>query len=125
MQLASDSPSHEVADEGELHTETLPFPVSFVARTAESLMTYLQAIHQTNLLLFPTQIERKEKFKTRDKRLFEGTIAWHAKTETSSIRTENICLVRVLIQPFHKGVAEVGAVLYSPTSDDYNIWSHM
>jgi hypothetical protein len=125
MQLTSCSPSCEARDDSELPITNLPFHGPFIARTAHRLATHLQATDQSNLLLFPRQMEGKEKFGTLGKRLLEGTVAWRIKSEASSMGSDPICLVRVLIQPFHKGVAEVGAILYSPTLEDYAIWSQM
>lgn len=121
--------STSLGDKGDPHANAVPLDVSYVARTAERLVTYLQASHQMGLLLFPAQTQRMEKFKTLCRRLYEGTVAWHAKSETQGtravLRVENVCLLRVSIWPFRKGVVEIGATVYAPTSEDYDTWSCM
>lgn len=100
-----------------------------VARTSERLVSYLRVTHQTGLLLFPAQTKIEEKFKGLGRRLHEGTVAWRARSQMQEMRTMNsdqvVCLLRVSIRPFHKGVVEVGATVYAPTSEDYSQWSCM
>eukprot|EP00250_Pteridium_aquilinum_P035236 c8947_g1_i1 orf=305-1852(-) len=124
--------SAQISESAHEIDEDYPYTVGescFVARTLERLVNHLQMTDQSGLLLFPAQRWTMEKFRGLGKRLHEGTIVWRAKSERQETRTghsvQAVCLLRVSIRPFRKGVVEVGATLYAPTSDDYTVWSCM
>ncbi|MCO5552715.1 hypothetical protein L7F22_006232 [Adiantum nelumboides] len=96
----------------------------FVARTSEQLVSYLQMTHQTGLLLFPAQKHTLTKFRGMGSHLREGTIVWRPKPQNqrTAQSSQAVCLLRVCLRPFCRGVVKAGAKVYAPTSEDYSVW---
>lgn len=118
------------AEEGKLANGFgIEFNHLFVARTPAKLATVFQESHERGLLLFPAEVQTLKKFKAMDQRLCEGTIAWRVRVETLGAdnvsKPEKFCFLRVSIRSFRKGVVNIGATVYEPTSGDYAFWSSM
>ncbi|KAI5084545.1 hypothetical protein GOP47_0000714 [Adiantum capillus-veneris] len=96
----------------------------FVARTAEQLVSYLQMTQQTGLLLFPARTHTATKFRGLGSRLHEGTVVWRPKLQNlPTIQcSQAVCVLRVCLRPFCRGVVKLGAKVYVPTSEDYLVW---
>lgn len=85
-----------------------------VARTSDSLTTFLQTFTSDNLLLFPHNTSKTNLMK----KLQEDDKKVRAQIHQSS---KKLCLVRVLLHAFKEGSFEEGAVVCAPTLADISL----
>ncbi|CAL9237272.1 unnamed protein product [Arabidopsis halleri] len=85
-----------------------------VARTSDSLTTFLQTFTSDNLLLFPHNTSKTNLMK----KLQEDGKKVRAQIHQSS---KKLCLVRVLLHAFKEGSFEEGAVVCAPTLADISL----
>lgn len=87
-----------------------------VARTSDSLTTFLQTFTSDNLLLFPHNISKPKT--NLMKTLQEDDTKVRAQIYESS---NKLCLVRVLLHAFKEGTFEEGAIVCAPSLADISL----